>query len=285
MKTKIRRLSIILILLISCFLFQYGRPAHGIETELSAEQIIDKYIEATGGKKAREKIYNSITEMKIKLYRNNTECNVTRYKQRPNRFYSILKIDIMGMPVTAEEAGINGDIVWKIEALTDGTILKGEERANFLIENAPDALFLWRTYFKDVQYAGTKDINGKKCYKIVMIPFQGDQRTYFFDKNTSLVVKTIIFPPKIDFNTDEVITSRSNENSGEGPLTQEDMLENYFSDYRKVDDILIPHNILQISGGHKIFNVEIIKFKTNIDMPKDRFALPEKIRRKLKQNS
>ncbi|MBU1053566.1 MAG: hypothetical protein KKC46_07020 [Proteobacteria bacterium] len=278
---KIRMFSIIFILLIPCFLFQYGRTAHGIETELSAEQIIDKYIEATGGKKAREKIYNSITEMKIKLYRNNTECNVTRYKQRPNRFYSILKIDIMGMPVTAEEAGINGDIVWKIEALTNGKILKGEERANFLIENAPDTLFLWRTYFKDVQYAGTEDINGKKCHKIVMIPFQGDKRTYFFDKDTYLVIKTIVSPPKINFDTDEVITSWSKENSGEGPLTQDDMLENYFSDYRKVDDILIPHNILQISGGYKIFNVEIKNFKTNIDMPKDRFDLPDKIKRQL----
>ncbi|MBU1053565.1 MAG: hypothetical protein KKC46_07015 [Proteobacteria bacterium] len=256
MKTKTRRFSIILVLLIPCFLFQYGRPAHGRETDLSAEQIIDKHIEATGGKKALEKINNSITEMKITLLQDKIEGKITFYKQRPNRFYSFTELDFSGVPIV-EEMGTDGNIVWKIEPRTSGRIVAGEERANILINHAFDALVSWQTYFKNIQYAGMEDINGKNCYKVVMTPFQGGQRTYFFEKDTYLLIK-IIVPAQIAGNRNK--------------------LESYLSDYRKINGLWIPYNLLQVIGGKEMFKLVIEDIKTNVAMPKDRFALPDKIK-------
>lgn len=194
---KTRRFSIILILYVSCFLFQYGSPAHCLDMDLSAEQIIDKHIEATGGKKAREKINNSIMEMKITLLQDKIEGKITFYKQRPNRFYSFTELDFSGVPIV-EEMGTDGNIVWKIE-----------------------------------------------------------QRTYFFEKDTYLLIKMIV-PAQIAGNRNK--------------------LESYLSDYRQINGLWIPYNLLQVIGGKEMFKLVIEDIKTNVAMPKDRFALPDKIK-------
>jgi len=278
MKTIKRRFSIMFFLVIVCFLYQCSGSAHSQESTPNAEYIIDKHIEATGGKTAHEKINNCKAEMKIKYLRTGQEYKLTHYKEKPNLFYSVFEENFMGNTIKVEEAGTDGNIVWALENGTDGIIVKEEERANLLIDYAFDALASWRTYFKDAQCVGLEDINGKQCYKIVMTPFQGDQRIYFFENETFFLVKMIISPPKIDPDIEKTLIPKIKEKYGEVPLTQKDMIELYLSDYRKDSDILIPHNILEISGGYEIFIINIENFKTNIDIPKGQFALPESIR-------
>nr|CBX30690.1 unknown protein [uncultured Desulfobacterium sp.] len=126
-----------------------------------------------------------------------------------------------------------------------------------------------------------KNINNKPCYKVVMTPFQGEQRLYFFDKDTFLITKIVIPPPKLDPEIEKALIPLIKKQYGEVPLTQKDKLELYLSDYRKVCDIWIPHQIIEYSGGYEIFKIAIKNYKTNIDMPGNQFTLPESIKNKL----
>ena len=95
------------------------------------------------------------------------------------------------------------------------------------------------------------------CYKIVLTPNQGSPETQYFDIANHLLRKT-----ELTLKTD----------MGTIPV------EAFPSDYREVDGLLIPYRSRQIIMGMQemIFVTESIEH--NVEIPAERFALPDEIK-------
>jgi hypothetical protein len=157
------------------------------EEELpTPEQIIEKNIQATGGKEAYEKVKSRKTEMTGKVVRFGIEAKAVYYQERPNKFYSLTDLGAG----REERSGSDGKIAWVISPFSGPRALEGEELANKLLDNSFNGADGYDTPYKMMKTEGIEEIDGKACYKVVKTPEKGSPRITYYDKESFLIVKT-----------------------------------------------------------------------------------------------
>ena len=220
--------------------------------EVKPEAIIDKFVEVTGGKAAYDNVKTELATGELEISQFGINGSITSYKAAPNKSYTLIDLGGAGQ---AEE-GSNGEVAWSINGMQGPRIKEGDERIASLRNDAFHAETRWRDFFKKAELAGSEDVNGKACYKIVLTPNEGSPETRYYEKSTNLLTKLVV----------PVTTP-------DGTATAELTL----GDYRKEGDILMPHTINQ-----KLPTVEIlVKIKSvqqNADIPAGKFDLPADIK-------
>ena len=217
----------------------------------TAEKILDGYIKATGGLDAYEKIQNRVTKGTMEFSGAGITLSVTSYEARPNKSYIVIESDAMGKI----ESGADGNVVWENSAMTGPQVKEGKERAERLRLSTFDRMIYWRNAFKKIECTGIETIEGIPCYKVVGIAEDGDEEVYFYDKETNLLVKS-------------VITAESAMGTVKMDL--------YPGKLEKVDGILLPKEIKYVGMGMERL-AKVTSIEHNVEMPKDRFALPAAI--------
>lgn len=159
------------------------------------------------------------------------------------------------------EQGADGEVVWYVSAMTGPLVEEGEARTIALREAAFDHDVEWRKYYSEAECVGEEMIDGKSCHKIVLIPAEGPPETRYYDKASNLLVRTK--------------KTRLSSHMGSVPV------ESTYSDYRRVDGLLIAHIKKQASeqcGSTReiVFVTESIEH--NVDLRPDRFDPPPKVR-------
>jgi hypothetical protein len=223
----------------------------------TGEAIIAKYIEATGGQAAYDKVHNSIATGKMSMPAQGIEGKVTIYEAEPAKNYTA--IDIPGIGLVEE--GTDGTVAWQKSALQGARIKTGDEKAAAIRAANQQSKFLnLKKFYKSVETVGVEDVNGKPCYKVVQTPLEGKPETSFYEKASGLLVKeSAILPSPM----------------GEVPA------ESDISDYRNEGGLLMPHKITQTFLGQKM-QIVVESVKTNADIPKDRFDVPADVKALIK---
>jgi zinc protease len=221
-----------------------------------AETILDKSIEATGGKAAFGKLHNSVITGSMELAAMGIKGTIVSTKAEPDK--SSAEIEIGGVGSIKE--GYDGKVAWEINPMQGARIKDGDEKAvakreaHFHEEN-------WRDDYKKVETVGAETVDGKDCYKLVLTPNEGSPVTEYFDKKTGLLVKSAM-----------TLTTAM------GEITAETVL----SDYRKEGDLLTAHKIQLNNAGQEI-SITLESFKYNVDLAKDKFDLPDEIKALIKK--
>lgn len=229
-----------------CFVLQAADPLP------TGEAVLDKYIAVTGGKAEYEKVRTQITNAVMEFTGKGVKANMTMYHAEPARRYMVVEIEGIGKM----EEGTDGSIVWERSALKGPRIKSGEERAVAL--RAADIYhdLRWRNYFSKVECTGIEPIDGRICYRVVLTPRDGQPESRYYDKTTNLLVRTNMI---------------INSEMGDIPA------ESSVSDYRKVEGVLMPFQVKQKVLGQE-FTVTVQSVKNNVEIPKERFALPDDVK-------
>jgi hypothetical protein len=225
----------------------------------TAAQVLDAYVEVTGGKAAYSRIDNRVTRGRMELAGQNIEMRVTIWAARPNETYLALDSDITG-PV---ERGTTGDLVWENSAMTGPQIKEGAEKAQTLREARFDRWVEWRDVYGSVEYAGVEDIDGRPAHKIIATPVDGRPETLFFDPESGLLLR-------LDLTLDNAM--------GSFPIRTR------FDDYREVDGLVVPFGATtEVMGQRMKLVAESIQH--NVELPPHRFDPPQAVRELLKSRS
>jgi hypothetical protein len=213
-----------------------------------AETVLDQYIEATGGKAAYEKIKNRTSSGTIEIAGANIKGTINVTEAAPNR---ILVVTELG-PIGKTTQGTDGKSAWTLSTFVGDRLLEGEEKDAVLLSAEFHKEVHWKEVYKKAECTGIEDVDGKPAYKVVLTPKTGKPIAQFFDKTSHLQVK-------------EVMTQKS-------PMGEID-LETYYSDYKKVDGILMPFTLTQKVAGQQI-EIKLTEIKQNVDLPADTFKRP-----------
>ena len=216
-----------------------------------AETLLDKYIEATGGKAAYLKNRNQMMTGTMDFSGMGMKGTMTAYRAAPDKSYA--EINLGGVGKIQE--GSNGTVAWSLSAMQGPHVKEGEEKISALQLARYDAEVNWRDIYKSVQTTGVETVDGKECYKVALTPKDGSPSTRFYDKESGLMIKMVM-----------------TVKSPMGEVTVEALP----ADYRKEGDVLVPHKITQKTMGQE-FTMTIDSVKYNVDIPKDRFDLPAEI--------
>src|SRR5262249_44464509 len=149
-----------------------------------AEAILDKYIEATGGKAAYAKVTSDISTGTMTMGAMGLSGKLVMYSQAPaNR---LLELTLEGIGKISE--GANSEIAWSFNAMQGPRIKEGDEKAQAMQLGRYSADARWRDYYKSAATVGVETAEGKECYKVEVTPKTGKVQTRWYDKQTGLLV-------------------------------------------------------------------------------------------------
>lgn len=214
-----------------------------------AEAILDKHLEAMGGRAAHKKLRNRVTKGTFSVPGMIANAKMTTYAAAPQKQYVLIESDMIGKI----ESGTDGETVWEISTMAGPQVKKDDERAFGLREAIFHGILDWKKLYKSAQCVAVEEIDAAPCYKVVMTPKEGKPETRYYDKKTHLLVK-------MEF---QLVTAMGTMSVVATP-----------SDYKRVDGILIPHKINQEIIGLQKVEIVVESVEHNTEIPADRFKLP-----------
>lgn len=218
----------------------------------SAEAILDRHVEVSGGKAAYEKLTSTLTRGRIEFVGTGVSGTLVSIVGPNQSTVTTITLGQLGVI----RSGLSDGVAWEHSAVQGARILSGPERDMLLRVAYLDAPVRWRTLFKQVRSAGEDSVEGKPCDKVEMTPAtSGKQEMNCYDRATGLLVY-----------------SRSNIPNPMGEID----VETRVSDYRKVGPLTLPHRVEQAVGPQKLItSVESITL--NAALAPDTFARPREI--------
>ncbi len=215
----------------------------------TAKEILDKMVEASGGRKAIESVDDSTVTGTVELIQQGISGAITLYKKEPNKMR--IDVEIMGMLITQ---AYDGETAWCVNPNTGATEVMPEEEAASMKRDAlpRDAAFNPEKYGINYAYKGKESLDGKEHYVIEQTYSDGFQTTIYVDAETYLPTKS---------------TSTISSQMGDMEFEQ------YASDYKKVNGLMIAHTITAYVNGEESRIIKISDVKNNTGLEDSLFKM------------
>lgn len=234
----------------SLFLFAICACAQSSPT---AEQILDRYVEATGGKAAYEKLRSEVSSGVMDMKAQGIKGRMTGYRNSANSSYSVVEVDGVGKI----EEGVANGVVWEKSPLAGPRVKTGEERAFALREAMLAKDLKWRDVYGKVDLTGEDTVEGAACYRVTMTPKDGGRpETRFYDKQTGLLKKVSLIAAT---------------QMGDLPV------ETLMYDYKEFGGVkMVTRTVTKMAGQEMTVTLSSVEF--NKEIPASRFAMPAEVK-------
>lgn len=215
----------------------------------SVDQILTKYVEASGGRAAWEKLSSRVSKGTVEVPAMNLSGMVEMWEKAPNRL--LVAVTVSGA-IFAQ--GFDGTIGWSedpqsgLHEQTGAELAETKREADFY-----HPLNLRKLYSK-LAVSGTEKIGDRSAYLVEATPPEGGEPDkIYFDEETGVI--------------DRAVTQHHNPDGTVEPF-QED-----FENYRVVDGVKIPFTIHQ-SNSQAAFTIEISEVRHNVEIDDAKFSRP-----------
>ncbi|HEX5042725.1 MAG TPA: hypothetical protein VFV75_07450 [Candidatus Polarisedimenticolaceae bacterium] len=200
-----------------------------------AKQILDRYVEVTGGRAAYEKAKHRTLTGTFELKGMGMKGSLLLQQSAPDKMRTQIELPGVGTIVK----GTDGVSAWEVNAVTGPRLLEGAEKAEALLEAAFDAdLHPERTYSR-METVRVESLDGKPAYVVELTPRSGGApRVSYYDKESGRLLK---------------FTATASTAMGEVRA------ESTLDDYRPEGGILVPHRVtLAAMGMEQVLTFETI---------------------------
>jgi hypothetical protein len=222
----------------------------------SARSIIDRHIEAIGGRKAILSHTSSHATGTMTVAGSGITGALEIYSAKPDK--SLVRINLGGIGEVVE--GFDGVHAWSISPVTGPALTRGKE----LEEKKFDANFY--SDLHEGRYASMKTLekttfDGRPCYKVSLVMKNGSEDIDFYDVQTGLKAGAIV--------TREA-------QMGMGPMAVTQVV----LDYKKFGGLLVPTTLKQTAMGvEQVLKLTAVEFD---NVPASTFDPPAQIKALLK---
>ncbi len=212
----------------------------------SAADVLEKMIEASGGRKALEAIKDTTMVGEMELPSVGMSAAVTIYHKEPNKFRQ--EMEIMGMIMTN---AFDGEVAWMFNPQSNsvedvsGDQLEESKKGAFEFGNA--ALLNPEKYGISYEFKGKETVENKEYFVLVQTFPNDEINTMYVDTETYLLY----------------LVKQKGTDMMEAPVDQEVI----FSDYKQVDGVLAAHSMSVFQGGEEfaIFALTEIKYNSGLE--------------------
>jgi len=215
----------------------------------SAESVLDRYVEATGGKAAYAVRKSEVARGTMEFAAQGLKGKVIRYVGGQNRYRATIELPGIG----AMDMGYKDGIAWQDSVLSGPRILEGAEKAEAMKDATLDPEYRWRDLYSKAETTGEETINGEACYRVTMTPKGDDPESWFFSRKSGLLLK---------------IATVTSTQQGDVPV------EIFYADYKMFGGVLKPGKETQKVAGQEIV-LTMESAEVNTEIPAIQFNLPE----------
>lgn len=215
--------------------------------ELTTQQILDKYVQAIGGRAAWEKLKSRVSMGTIEIPSMNLSGTVMVHEKAPNRM--LMVVILAG---SAFRQGFDGTEGWSDDPVNGVR----EKSGAALDEMRRDADFYHPLHLQQV-YAkfavdGTKKINGRDAYVLEATLPEGGADKMYFDEESGLVIR---------------IETQQHTSDGVQGFVED------IEDYRQVDGVKLPFTVHQTSAESS-YTIRFGDVRHNTELDDSEFSKP-----------
>lgn len=214
------------------------------KSDAKALQIVEKMIEAQGGRKLLDSIKDTTVTGTIELVQFGMDGTVTLYNKEPDKMR--LDIEVMGMLITQ---AYDGEMAWMFNPQTGANEEMPGQMADEFKREAMGSAYLLHPEKHNIVYV-VKDpekIEGRDYIVLEQIHEDGWTATLWVDAETFLTYKV--------------------KAMGLNQMNIEVETETFTTDYRKVDGLMTAHTMTTYQEGEEYMTMLLteIKFNTGIE--------------------
>ena len=220
------------------------KPAAALPT---VDQILDRYVEALGGKAAMEKLNTRVSKGSFEAAQGGSG-SVEIYAKAPNK--NALIVDVEGMGQFRQ--GFDGTVGWTDNAQAGLREMEGQELSvtrRSAVFHGPLKL---RELYPQMTLKGMQKVGERDAYLIEADPGDGSLRRMYFDARTGLLLRNEI-----------------ERDTPQGRATFQTDLE----DYKEVDGVKIPFTVRQANPNLTLV-VKLSEVRHNVPVDDAKFAKP-----------
>ena len=224
------------------------------ETELSADQIVQKHVIALGGADKLSAIQNVMMTGTASLMDGQLQAPVTVRAKRPMS----MRMDMSVQGQTFVQA-FDGKTAWMINPFMGSPEPKKSSEED--TQNARDdadfidgSLVDYKAKGNAIELAGKEDIEGSPAYKLKVTKKSGSIENVYLDAKTFLPVKSA------------------------GTRKQQDheiAYESFPGDFKPVNGVMMPFSLNQKMNGRSMLELTVEKVEVNTPMDGSIFQMPE----------
>jgi hypothetical protein len=212
----------------------------------TADEIVNKHIEALGGAEKMRKINSTVTEGTMNVMGNDLSLKITQVHNQGNR----TDMSIAGMENYIIITPNGGYTYMPVQGMQKPEPMTADDLKEALDDlDIQSNLLDYKAKGHMVEYLGTEDLEGTECYKLKVVRKNSGEQTLLLDKSTYFILRTITkrkaMGQEMDMNVD-------------------------FSDYRDVEGVKMPFSIGQGFGTMIVSSI-----KVNVPVSQDLFAAPK----------
>lgn len=217
-----------------------------------AADILEKVIEAQGGRKVLENIKDTTMTGSLEMVQMGISGSMTIYHKEPNKMR--MDGEVMGMVFTA---AFDGETAWMTNPQTGSTEEMPEKEAEEFNRDAlgRDSLLHPEKYGITYAYKGKEKIEDKEYHVLEQTYSDGHKTTHYIDPETYLTYKTK--------------TTALNQ------MGIEVETESFMSDYKKVEGMMIPHSIITFQEGEEFMQITVTEVSFNTGLEDSLFKMSE----------
>ena len=228
-------------------------PALAQEDLPSGVEVIEKAIEATGGKDAYLAVKSRKASMTVSIPAFGMNMTVAMTQKAPNKL--LIENDVPGM--MSGRTGTDGTNFWSTDTMNGPRILEGEEQKQLLQQADMYADINYKDNYTDIECVGTADFGGEKCYKVTMTSnASGQEETRYYSIESGLMLAS------------ETVTVSM---MGEMPT------KTRLSDYRDVEGLKVPFKT-SLEQGPQTLEITIESLEFNVDLDDSVFEMPDDVK-------
>ena len=248
------RLVVLAVVAVAVLVFLLSAQARANRRK-EGERILARYVEVTGGQQAYQSIKTQVIRGSGTFM--GKPIVLAEYRAASGNLLAIMssKDRFAKDPVDITE-GTDGTNAWRISNQRP-EVLIGSRKLDCLREAAIDRDARWRDFFKSVECVGTTDFAGRQCYKVIMVPLDGDPRTRYYDTDSYYLL--------------------GEESSPYIPGAAPQTALQIYEDYRKYGNIMLPAR-QTVRIGPVEMTAKIEEVVMDREIPDEQFATPPAIK-------
>lgn len=238
-----------LVLLATMTLSRAAEPASA-PTPPTADAVLERYIEAAGGRPALEKLKSRQMKGKLEVTTLGVGGAMEVRSKAPNKQTSSIELAGFG----AMREGYDGTVAWSeapgigVRVKSGGELARVERTMGF-----PRELTVKAAYER-IENKGLAKVGGKDAWVLEATPKGGKADKLYFDKTTGLLVR-----------------EESVVETGVGEMA----FQIDFSDYRDVDGVKVPFSVKIPQPPEMGFAIRVETVKHNVEMKDSEFSKPK----------
>ncbi len=215
------------------------------EALLTVEQVLAKYVQATGGSAAHQKLTTRVAKGEWENVTRRVRFPIEIYSKAPNK-----RVEVLDAPENRgfTGRGYDGTAGWSMNMTETGLRpLEGPELATMQRESDFYRQIRLDRLYQRLAVSGKDKINGRELHVVEAVPESGNPEKLYFDCETGLL-------------------SRRDMVYGKTPV------QHYYEDYRDIDGIKLPF-VLRSEGPVRVIT-RLTEIKHNVPIEDARFKSP-----------